>query len=124
MLELELLLVLLPMPLLLLHNELLPGARLTLEYCGIRGDDERILLLRRVEELAVGAEAGRARAPGAAVPLVEPDEDADYPGDADEPPGDGAGEDGGEGAVAGLEGRGGMEKETGRNGTEAFRRLV
>ena len=51
-------------------------------------------------ELAVGAEAGGAGTPRAAVSLVEPDDGADDPCEADEPAGDRSGEDGCEGAVA------------------------
>lgn len=85
-----------------LDDDLLARLHLPLDDGRVWGDDERLLLLRGVEELAVRAEPGGLGAPCAAVALVEPDDDADYPGDADDPAGDGPGEDGRERAVAGA----------------------
>lgn len=82
-------------------DDLLPGARLALDDGGVGWDDERVLGLGRVEELAVAAVPGRFRAAGAAVSFVEPDDEADDPGDADYAPRDGAGVDWGERALAG-----------------------
>lgn len=85
-----------------LDDDLLPRLHLALDDRRVWGDDERLLLLRGVEELAVAAEAGGLGAARAPVPFVEPDDDADYPGDADDPARDGPGEDGRERAVAGV----------------------
>lgn len=67
-----------------LNHDLLPRLHLALDDGRVWGDDERLLLLRRVEELAVRAEPGGFGAAGAPVAFVEPDYDADYPGDADD----------------------------------------
>lgn len=67
-----------------LDDDLLARLHLALDDGRVWGDDERLLLLGGVEELAVGAEPGGFRAAGAAVAFVEPDDDADYPGDADD----------------------------------------
>lgn len=83
-----------------LDDDLLARLDPALDDGRVRRDDERLLLLWGVEELAVRAEAGGLGTPCTAVPLVEPDDDADYPGDADDAPGDDAGEDGRERAVA------------------------
>ena len=61
---------------------------MALDDGGVWGNDEGVFELRGVEELAVTPEAGGFRATGAAVPLIEPDDDANDPGDPDNAPRD------------------------------------
>ena len=74
----------LPMVLVFIEHELLPGTRLALDHSGVGRDDERVLFLGWVEELAVTAEASGFGTLCAAMPFVEPDNDTDDPGDADD----------------------------------------
>ena len=64
-------------------DDALAGECLAFNDGRVGRDDERVLSLGRVEELAVAAVACGLCAAGATVPLVEPDDDPDDPCDAD-----------------------------------------